>query len=109
MDRADEIALARSAAPASISKDAIILLMTRTGYRTAVEGSNGFVCFVAQGFAGASDWSERWNPKIRAARCDNPQAARPITPFAKLRTATILAGRSDPEIIAHIAAAIRSG
>ena len=56
MDRAEEIALARSAAPASISKDATILVMTRTGYETAVQGTNGFVCWVGRGFAGAPDW-----------------------------------------------------
>ena len=108
MDRAEEIALARSAAPESISKDATILVMTRTGYETAVTGSNGFVCWVARGFAGAPDWPERWNPKIRAAGCDNPQAARTVTPIAKLRTAMTLAGRSDAEVAERIKTALRS-
>ena len=65
MDRGQEIALARSAAPSSISKDATILVMTRTGYETVVTGTNGFVCWVGRGFAGASDAPERWNPKVR--------------------------------------------
>ncbi|MGN6226075.1 MAG: hypothetical protein ACTHNM_01475 [Dyella sp.] len=108
MDRAQEIALARSAAPASISKDATVLVMTRTGYETAVTGSNGFVCWVARGFAGATDWPERWNPKIRAAGCDNPQAARTVTEIAKLRTAMTLTGHSDAEVAARIQAALRS-
>ena len=108
MDRAAEIALARSAAPESISKDATVLVMTRTGYETAVTGSNGFVCWVARGFAGAPDWPERWNPKIRAAGCDNPQAARTVTPIAKLRTAMTLAGRSDADIAKRIQTALRS-
>jgi len=108
MDRAQEIALARSAAPASISKDATVLVLTRTGYETAVKGSNGFVCWVARGFSGAPDWPERWNPKIRAAGCDNPQAARTVTPIAKLRTAMTLAGRSDADIAKRIKAAVRS-
>jgi hypothetical protein len=108
MDRAQEIALARSAAPASISKDATVLVMTRTGYETAVTGSNGFVCWVARGFAGATDWPERWNPKIRAAGCDNPQAARTVTEIAKLRTAMTLTGHSDAETATRIQAALRS-
>jgi len=108
MDRTEEIALARSAAPASISKDATVLVMTRTGYETAVTGSNGFVCWVARGFAGATDWPERWNPKIRAAGCDNPQAARTVTEIAKLRTAMTLTGHSDAEIASRIQAALRS-
>lgn len=108
MDRAQEIALAKSAAPAAISKDATVLVLTRTGYETAVTGTNGFVCWVARGFSGASDWPERWNPKIRAAGCDNPQAARTVTPIAKLRTALTLAGRSDADIAERIKAAMRS-
>lgn len=108
MDRTQEIALARSAAPASISKDATVLVLTRTGYETAVKGSNGFVCWVARGFSGAPDWPERWNPKIRAAGCDNPQAARTVTPIAKLRTAMTLAGRTDADIAKRIKAAVRS-
>jgi hypothetical protein len=108
MDRTQEIALARSAAPASISRDATVLVLTRTGYETAVTGSNGFVCWVARGFAGATDWPERWNPKIRAAGCDNPQAARTVTEIAKLRTAMTLTGHADAEVAAHIQSALRS-
>jgi hypothetical protein len=108
MDRAEEIALAKSAAPNSISKDASILVLTRTGYETAVAGTNGFVCMVGRGFSGAPDWPERWNPKIRAAECLNPPAARSVAPIAKLRTGMTLAGRTDAEIIDRIKAALRT-
>src|SRR5262249_19052659 len=37
-DRDAEIALARSAAPESISRDAAVLVLGRHGYETAVEG-----------------------------------------------------------------------
>ena len=108
MDRAQEIALARSAAPASISGEATILVLTRTGYETAIAGTNGFVCMVARGFSSAPDWPERWNPKIRAAECENPQAARSIAPIAKLRTAMTLAGKTDAEILDRIRTALRT-
>ena len=108
MDRTQEVALARSAAPASISRDATILVLTRTGYETAVTGTNGFVCMVSRGFSGAPDWPERWNPKIRAAECQNPQAARSVAPVARLRTDMTLAGRSDAEILDRIKAALRT-
>lgn len=108
MDRAQEIALARSAAPNSISKDATVLVLTRTGYETAVAGTNGFVCMVARSFSSAPDWPERWNPKIRAAECENPQAARAIAPVARLRTAMTLAGRTDAEILDRIKVALRT-
>jgi len=109
MERGQEIALARSAAPTSISEHATVLVLTPKGYETAVTGSNGFVCWVARGFSGATDWPERWNPKIRAAGCDNAQAARSVTPIAKLRTAMTLAGRSDAEIADRIKVAFSRG
>jgi hypothetical protein len=64
MDRTEEIALAKSAAPAAIADKATVLVLTRAGYETAVKGSNGFVCLVERGFSGAPDWNERW---IRAS------------------------------------------
>jgi hypothetical protein len=45
-DRSAEIAMARSAAPAAISNDAEVRVLTRYGYETAVKGKNGFVCVV---------------------------------------------------------------
>jgi len=42
--RSEEIALARSAAPASISSDAEVLVLGDRGYETAIKGKNGFVC-----------------------------------------------------------------
>src|SRR5262245_26398831 len=74
MDRPADIALARSAAPDSISRDATILILGRQGYETAVQGKNGFVCMVGRGWGAAFDWAEFWNPKVRAPDCLNPQA-----------------------------------
>ena len=45
-DRNAEIALARSAAPPSISRDAEVMVLGSHGYETAVKGKNGFVCIV---------------------------------------------------------------
>ena len=42
-DEKAEIALARSAAPASISDAAEVIVLRRDGYASAVKGSNGFV------------------------------------------------------------------
>ena len=109
MERSQEIALARSAAPNSISRDATILVLTRTGYETAVTGTNGFVCMVGRGFSGAFDWPERWNPRIRAAECLNPPAARSVMPFARLRTAMALAGRTTAETVDRLKTALRTG
>ncbi len=52
-DRDAEIALARSAAPESISRDAKILVLGRHGYETAAEGKNGFVCVIERAWGGS--------------------------------------------------------
>lgn len=104
-DRGAEIALARSAAPQSISRDATILVLGRKGYETAVEGKNGFVCVVARSWTGPFDWPEFWNPKVRAADCLNPQAARSIVPIFYLRAKMAMAGRSKAEMLSAVKAA----
>src|SRR5215470_18577467 len=75
MDREAEIALARSAAPDAISRDATVLVLGRHGYEPAVEGKNGWVCMVEHGWMGTFDSPEFWNPRIRGANCLNPPAA----------------------------------
>ena len=102
MDKNAEIQLARSAAPDSISRDATILVLGRQGYETAVEGKNGFVCMVGRGWAGMFDWPEFWNPKVRAADCMNPQAARSIVPIISLRARMVMAGHSKDEIVSAL-------
>jgi hypothetical protein len=103
-DRGAEIALARSAAPESISRDAEVLVLGRHGFETAVKGKNGWVCMVERGW-GMFDWPEFWNPKIRAANCLNPPAARSMLPLLYKRTELLLAGHSKVEVIAAIKAA----
>jgi len=109
MEKNAEIQLARSAAPDSISRDATILVLGRQGYEPAVEGKNGFVCMVERGWMPAFDWPEFWNPKVRAADCLNPQAARSILPIAFLRSRMVMAGRSKAEILSAIKAAFENG
>jgi hypothetical protein len=45
-DQSSEIALARSAAPSSIAKDAEVMVLGKSGFTTAVKGTNGFLCLV---------------------------------------------------------------
>jgi hypothetical protein len=106
MGRDAEIALARSAAPDAISHDASVIVLTRHGYETAVQGKNGWVCRVGRGWMAMFDHPEFWNPKIRAADCLNPPAARSVLPYAYKRTELLLAGHSKPEVIAAIKSAI---
>jgi len=105
MPRDAEIALARSAAPDAISRDASVAVLTPRGYETVVQGNNGWVCWVGRSWLGMFDHPEFWNPKIRAADCSNPPAARSVLPYAYKRTQLVLAGLSKPEIIAALASA----
>ena len=98
--RDTEIALARSAAPEAISKDATVMVLTEHGYVTAVEGKNGFVCVVERAWMSPEDSPSFWNPKMRGPVCFNPPAARSIFPTTLERTKLALAGKSKTEIIA---------
>jgi hypothetical protein len=101
-DRNAEIALARSAAPDAISRDAKVLVLGRRGYETAVAGKNGFVCLVERGWTSAFDFQELWNPKLRGAMCLNPPAVRSVLPIALKKTQLLLAGHPMKEIIASV-------
>ena len=110
MDRDGEIALARSAAPPSIAKDATIMVFGRHGYETAVEGTNGFVCNVDRSWMDQFENSpEFWNPKRRGPVCYNPQAARTLLPILLIRTKLALTGKSKAEMNEGMKAAVEKG
>jgi hypothetical protein len=102
-DRNAEIALARSAAPDSISNNAKVLILSPHGYETAAEGKNGFVCLVERGWMAPFDNQEFWNPKIRGPICFNPPAAHSILPMTYKRTEMALAGQSKDQIMEGVA------
>ena len=104
-DRAAEIALARSAAPESISRNADVLILGRHGFETAVKGKNGFVCIVGRGWTSAAD-ADYWNPKVRVPMCVNAAAARSYLLRITKITELALAGHTLDQVNEAIAAAI---
>ncbi|MFK2873074.1 hypothetical protein [Dyella lipolytica] len=104
-DRDAEIALARSAAPKTISGEAKILVLGPHGYVTAVEGKNGFVCVVDRSWTAEFENPEFWNPKLRGPICFNRQAAQSILPITYKRTELALAGQSKNQIMEGMKAA----
>lgn len=106
MDRDAEIALARTAAPPSISRDAEIMVLGHENFETAVQGKNGFVCAVGRAFAGPLNNPEYWNPKNRSPICLNPPAARSLWPYAMKQTGMALAGASRVQITDAIRTAV---
>lgn len=104
MDRNAEIALARSAAPEAISRDATILVLGRHGYETAIEGKNNFTCGVERSWSAGFDNPEFWNPKIRGPVCYNPAAVRSVLPVIVKRTELALAGLTKAQMADSIKA-----
>ncbi len=108
MDRPAEIALARSAAPPAIASKATVLVLTAHGYKTAVAGSNGFVCAVERSWMAQYDFPQFWNPHMRGPLCFNPPAVRSVLPYTLKRTELVLAGRTKAQMVAAIRQGIRS-
>jgi hypothetical protein len=100
-----EIAMARSAAPAIIARDAEVQDLGRHGFETAVKGKNGFVCIVARSWTSVPD-PDFWNPKVRVPMCLNAPAARSYLLHLTKETEWGLAGRTQAQMTESITAAI---
>jgi hypothetical protein len=98
---ANEIVLARSAAPPSISSAADILAFDSRGYHRAVTGKNGWTCLVERSWNDTFDNPEFWNPKIRVPICFNAAAGRSVMPVYLERTKWVLAKHSLPAVVAE--------
>jgi hypothetical protein len=109
MDRDAEIAMARSAAPPSIAKDATVMVLGRHGYETAVEGKNGFVCAVGRSWDLPKNNLAFWDPKIHGPICLSAPGARSFLPIYFKKTELALAGRSNTQIEDAIVDGIAKG
>jgi hypothetical protein len=107
-DESSEIALARTAAPPSVSDGAEVMVLGRDGYTTAVKGTNGFLCIVERSWGAATDEPEFWNPKVRSPICFNPPAARTFVPVFLMKTKLVLLGKSKAQIVAAITSALNT-
>jgi hypothetical protein len=105
-DENSEIALARSAAPASVSDGAEVMVLGVKGYTSAVKGTNGFLCLVERAWGAATDEPEFWNPKVRSPICFNPAAARTFAPIFLMKTKLVVAGKSKKEILEATSSAL---
>lgn len=104
-DQRAEIALARSAAPTSIARNAEVLVLGSHGFETAVKGRNGFVCFVERSWTSTVD-AEFWNPKVRVPMCVNAAAAHSYLLRIARITELALAGHTMAQVNQAMAAAV---
>lgn len=114
MAPADEIALAKTAAPANISDRATIKVLTKSGFEVAQQGDNGSVCMVMRGFSAPTYTPAQfrnlvYDPTVRAPICFTPSAVRMVMPYYELRTKLALRGKSPDEIAEGVAAAQAKG
>ena len=118
MPVADEIALSRSAAPATISDAASVLVLQADGaYRKVAEGSNGWTCFTGRSWTaparfkdGKRIWSERnFDPNIKAPQCFNAEATPAMLKVHKITTWHFMQGASTDDVDLAIGHAITSG
>jgi uncharacterized protein YndB with AHSA1/START domain len=115
MERAAEIALARSAAPAAVADSATVWVLERGGFVIAVKGSNGFVCYVARSMAsnprrGDGTLSKGFlDPEIRAPHCMSEAAARSVGEWHALMTRLALSGQTLLAVDSAVRAALASG
>ena len=98
LERAYEIALARSAAPASVSSEATIYVLQGDDWVVAHEGTNGVVC-----------WVTRSRPGSLEPHCFDEEGARTIVPIHMYEARRQLEGVPADQIDREVAEGIRSG
>jgi hypothetical protein len=82
-----------------VSADAEVLVLTPSGFQTAVKGKSGFVCLVARSWSAGFDSPDFWDPKVRSPSCYNAPAARSRVAATIIRTQVALAGGSKDQIL----------
>jgi hypothetical protein len=92
-----EIALARTAAPASISGHATIMVLTARGYTVAVKGRNGFTCLLERGWSHLNT-PAFWSFKMQTPVCYNAAASRTVLLYTLKRTTLALSGATETQI-----------
>jgi hypothetical protein len=109
-----EIALARSAAPDSVSVRATVKILTASGYTVGAQGDNGSVCMVMRGFAAPTYTPAQfrdlvYDPTVRAPICFTQPAARMVMPYYELRTKLAMEGKVPDQIAEGVQAAYANG
>ena len=114
MSRDTEIALAKSAAPATISGRATIKVLTKSGYEVAQKGDSGFVCMVMRGWSAptytpAQFRNLAYDSKVRAPICFDPTASQTVMPYYEMRSRLGMEGKTPDQIAEGIQRAYVKG
>jgi hypothetical protein len=98
LPRDREIALARSAAPADVSRDATVMILTDRGFEIAEKGSSGVTCVV-----------NRSHPESLEPHCFDAEGSATVLPIELRRTEMLREGRANEEIDREIGQGLLSG
>jgi hypothetical protein len=98
LPRDREIALARSAAPADVSREATVMVLTDRGFELAEQGSNGVTCVV-----------NRSQPESLEPHCFDAEGSATVLPIELRRTELLREGRSDEDIDRELGQGLLSG
>jgi hypothetical protein len=99
LTRDREIALAKSAAPASVADSAEVWVLGDQGYEKVINGTNGFGCIVQRGLGGKSE----------IPRCDDASGVAALFPVYQLIERMRREGRTIGEAKTAIADGFKSG
>ncbi len=98
LPRDREVALARSAAPAEVSRDATVMVLTERGFEVAVKGGSGVTCVV-----------NRSHPRSLEPQCFDAEGSATVLPMELRRTELLRDGRATEEIDREIAVGLLEG
>lgn len=98
LPRDREVALARSAGPATVTTGARVYVLTATGYVVADSGSNSSACYVSRSWPGSLE-----------PHCFDAEGAATILPMEMRRVELLSAGRSMEEVEREIADGLIAG
>ncbi len=97
-DRDKEIALALEAGPANVTAKAGVMVHDKTGYVTARESKNGFVCVV-----------DHRIPNAVEPQCLDAEGVKTFLPKFELVASLRAKGTPEPKIRERVAAAFKDG
>jgi hypothetical protein len=110
MNEAEEIRIARTAGPPSVTASASVYVLRAGGYELAERGEGAFHCFVERSWS-APDPENRitFDPRIRAPHCINAEGAETILQENFMVASLALQGLPGDEINRRVDAALASG
>ena len=109
MPKSEELKLAATAAPSTVTRNASYYVLTDRGFQLEVRGDNGWHCFVERAFFLRTSNGEDYDTSVRAPHCINTEGAATRMQDVFLQARLALEGLDQQAIQAAVNAAYESG